>query len=126
MSFDVERVRKSFPALAHGAAHFDGPGGSQVPSQVADAIAEALVSPIANRGSVTTAEQNADGIVLGARQAIADLVGGPAGGVVFGPIDDAADVRHGPCARQAVGAGGRGRRHPARPRRQHPPVGAGS
>jgi hypothetical protein len=46
---------------------------------VADAIAEALVSPIANRGSVTAAEQNADGIVLGARRAIADLVGGRPG-----------------------------------------------
>ena len=29
MAYDVERVRQSFPALKEGAAHFDGPGGSQ-------------------------------------------------------------------------------------------------
>ena len=30
-SYDVERIRSHFPALREGAAHFDGPGGSQTP-----------------------------------------------------------------------------------------------
>jgi cysteine desulfurase family protein (TIGR01976 family) len=84
MSLDVAAVRAHFPALTDGAAHFDGPGGSQVPGVVGQAVASALTSPIANRGRVTRAERNADDIVLAARQAVADLLGGDAGGVVFG------------------------------------------
>lgn len=81
---DVARVRADFPALSHGAAHFDGPGGSQVPRQVADAVAAAMLAGLANRGTTTAAEQRADTVVLAARSAVADLVGGSAQGVVFG------------------------------------------
>ena len=84
MSLDVAAVRASFPALSAGVAHFDGPGGSQTPDVVAQAVAAALVAPMANRGSVTQAERNADAVVLAARQAVADLTGGDPGGVVFG------------------------------------------
>jgi cysteine desulfurase family protein (TIGR01976 family) len=84
MDFDVDRVRAAFPALALGAAHFDGPGGSQVPTVVARAVADAMCAGLANRGQVTAAEQRADKIVVDARQAIADLLGGDPRGVVFG------------------------------------------
>ena len=84
MSYDVAAVRACFPALRAGAAHFDGPGGSQVPESVAAAVAATLTSPIANRGRVTRAERTADDVVLAARRAIADLVAGDPGGVVFG------------------------------------------
>ncbi len=84
MSIDVAAVRSHFPALAAGTAHFDGPGGSQTPDLVARAVHDTLVSPIANRGTVTQAEQNAEAIVLGARTAMADLLGADPGGVVFG------------------------------------------
>jgi selenocysteine lyase/cysteine desulfurase len=84
MSLDVAAVRASFPALAAGTAHFDGPGGSQTPAVVAQAVAATLVAPMANRGSVTQAERNADAVVLAARQAVADLTGGDPGGIVFG------------------------------------------
>ncbi|GAB3355786.1 cysteine desulfurase-like protein [Modestobacter lapidis] len=84
MSFDVAAVRAHFPALQAGAAHFDGPGGSQVPDVVAAAVAATLTAPLANRGSVTRAERTADAIVLAARAAVADLVAGDPGGVVFG------------------------------------------
>src|SRR3954454_23384514 len=84
MSYDVAAVRAHFPALKQGAAHFDGPGGSQVPDVVADAVAATLTAPMANRGRVTQAERNADDVVLAARRAVADLVGGVPGGVVFG------------------------------------------
>jgi cysteine desulfurase family protein (TIGR01976 family) len=82
--FDVSAVRSHIPALASGVAFFDGPGGSQVPDVVADAVRNALASPISNRGIVTEAERNADAIVAGARAAMADLLGADAGGVVFG------------------------------------------
>ncbi|HEV2885347.1 MAG TPA: cysteine desulfurase-like protein, partial [Jatrophihabitans sp.] len=77
-------VRAQFPALAAGAAHFDGPGGSQTPQVVAAAIHDALVSPIANRGTVTRAERTAEAIVQAARAAMADLLGADPRGVVFG------------------------------------------
>jgi cysteine desulfurase family protein (TIGR01976 family) len=82
--YDVAAVRAHFPALSAGYAHFDGPGGSQVPAQVADAVARTLVSPLANRGRVTAAERAADDIVVAARRAVADLLGADPGGVVFG------------------------------------------
>ena len=84
MTLDVARVRACFPALDGGVAHFDGPGGSQVPRQVADAVSRALTSGISNRGTVTAAEQRADATVTQARDAVADLLGADAGGVVFG------------------------------------------
>jgi cysteine desulfurase family protein (TIGR01976 family) len=83
-TYDVRAVRALFPALAAGTAHFDGPGGSQVPDAVARAVAGALTSPLANRGRVTAAERRADAIVVAARQAVADLLAADPGGVVFG------------------------------------------
>ncbi|GAA0599862.1 cysteine desulfurase-like protein [Kribbella sandramycini] len=83
-AFDVIAVRKQFPALGEGAAHFDGPGGSQTPQPVADAVAATLVAGLANRGSLTAAERRADGIVRAARQAMADLLGTTPAGIVFG------------------------------------------
>jgi cysteine desulfurase family protein (TIGR01976 family) len=83
-SYDIAALRAQFPALAEGAAHFDGPGGSQVPEPVARAVAETLTSAIANRGRTTAAERRADQIVLGARAALADLLGADPRGIVFG------------------------------------------
>jgi cysteine desulfurase family protein (TIGR01976 family) len=82
--FDVDSVRRRFPALAEGAAHFDSPGGSQVADLVADAVSTTLTSAIANRGRETTAERRADDIVHGARLAAADLLNADAAGIVFG------------------------------------------
>ncbi|MEV8635070.1 cysteine desulfurase-like protein [Streptosporangium sp. NPDC051023] len=84
MAYDVAAVRAHFPALEEGAAHFDGPGGSQTPDVVADAVAGTLRSAIANRGVMTAAERRADEIVTEARQAMADLLAGTPGGMVFG------------------------------------------
>ena len=83
-AFDVVAVRKQFPALDEGAAHFDGPGGSQTPQPVADAVAKTMISALANRGSLTAAERRADEIVVAARQAMADLLGTTPQGIVFG------------------------------------------
>jgi cysteine desulfurase family protein (TIGR01976 family) len=84
MAYDVAAVRRHFPALKEGVAHFDGPGGSQVPDAVADAVAATLCAAIANRGTVTAAERRADEIVVAARRAAADLLGAAPDGVVFG------------------------------------------
>jgi len=84
MNYDVTAVRAHFPALLEGAAHFDGPGGSQSPGQVARAVADVLTSAVANKGVVTAAERRATEIVDAARQAAADLVGGERDGIVFG------------------------------------------
>ena len=83
-AYDVDRIRWHFPALHEGAAHFDGPGGSQVPDTVATAVVETLTSAISNRGSVTAAERRADRVVVEARAAMGDLLSVEPGGVVFG------------------------------------------
>src|SRR6186713_1281729 len=83
MDFDLARVRSDFPALDGGTAYFDGPGGSQVPHQVAAAIAAAMTAGLSNRGTVTATERRAEDVVVGARAAVADLLGCEAGGVVF-------------------------------------------
>ncbi len=83
-TYDVAALRRQFPALAEGAAHFDGPGGSQVPVAVARAVHDTLVAAIANRGSVTAAEKRADEIVVRCREAVADLLGADPRGIVFG------------------------------------------
>jgi cysteine desulfurase family protein (TIGR01976 family) len=84
LSYAVDRVRRCFPALDEGAAHFDGPGGSQVAAPVAEAVAETLRAAVSNRGRTTASERRADDTVLAARQAMADLLGADPRGVVFG------------------------------------------
>ncbi|HEX5522555.1 MAG TPA: aminotransferase class V-fold PLP-dependent enzyme, partial [Pedococcus sp.] len=84
MSLDVAALRARFPALAEGAAHFDGPGGSQVPDVVGEAVASTLTAAIANRGTVTRAEQRAERVVQEARAAMGDLLGADPRGIVFG------------------------------------------
>jgi cysteine desulfurase family protein (TIGR01976 family) len=84
MAYDVERLRVRIPALREGAAHFDGPGGTQIPDAVADAMDATLRAAVSNRGRGTAAERRADDIVTGARQAMADLVGADPRGIVFG------------------------------------------
>ena len=83
-ALDVSAVRADFPALAEGIAHFDGPGGTQVPAAVSDAVATAMRSAISNRHGPFASSRRADAIVDAAREAVADLVGGDPGGVVLG------------------------------------------
>jgi cysteine desulfurase family protein (TIGR01976 family) len=84
MSYQVERIRKDFPSLDTGLAYFDGPGGSQVPKVVGEAIAKAITQPSSNRGTTTQSEQNAEDAVVGYRSAVADLLNCDPKGVVYG------------------------------------------
>ncbi len=84
MSYDVGAVRAQFPALRSGTAHFDGPGGTQTPASVVAAIGEAMSRPLSIRGAALPGEVNAEEIVRGFRQAMADLLGADPGGIVFG------------------------------------------
>ena len=84
MSYDVAAVRTHFPALLEGAAHFDGPGGTQTPDTVAAAVAGVLTAAVANRGTVTAAERRAESCVVEARAMMGDLLGLDPGGIVFG------------------------------------------
>ena len=83
MSLDVAQVRSHFPALSGDIAWFDGPGGTQVPRQVAEAVAATMTRGLSNRGTVTVSERRADEVVVAAREAVADLLGCEPGGVVF-------------------------------------------
>ena len=84
MSFDVAQIRNDFPSLASGIAYFDGPGGSQVPKVVGEAISTAISQPSSNRGTVTLSEINAERCVIDYRNAVADLLNCDPSGVIYG------------------------------------------
>ncbi|MDQ1041038.1 cysteine desulfurase family protein (TIGR01976 family) [Streptomyces sp. V3I8] len=84
MTYDISALRAQFPALDAGIAHFDGPGGTQTPQPVVRAIADAMARPLSIRGRLTPGERNAEAIVTGTRQALADLLGAQPAGIVFG------------------------------------------
>ncbi|GAB47251.1 cysteine desulfurase-like protein [Mobilicoccus pelagius] len=84
MTYDVARFRRQFPSLASGVAHFDGPGGTQTPAVVGEAIAATIAAPLSIRGAILPGERNASVAVAGFRSAFADLTGGDARGVIHG------------------------------------------
>ena len=74
----VEAIRAYFPALArrHGGkpvAYFDGPGGTQVPREVVDAMADYLLHHNANTHWSYPTSAETDAAIAGARQALADF-----------------------------------------------------
>src|SRR4051812_37100793 len=85
MTFDIARVRADYPALAEGFVHLDGAAGTQVAAPVIEAAAGAMRRAVSNRTSAFEAGRRSGEIVAAARSAVADLVGGEPGGVVFGP-----------------------------------------
>jgi len=82
---DVEAVRARFPALANDIAYLDGPGGSQVPGEVVDAVTACMVAANANLGGAFETSRAADAIVAAGHEAAADLVGGRPQEIAFGP-----------------------------------------
>ncbi len=83
------RVRPKFPALVrHHAglpvAYFDGPGGTQVPRQVVDAVSDYLLAHNANTHWEYPTSIETDRILADSRHILADLLGARASEVVFG------------------------------------------
>ena len=81
---DVTAVRSQFPALATGAAYFDGPGGSQVPQRVIDAMTSYLRDSNANLGGAFRTSSESDEVIESGRAAAADFTGGQPEGIAFG------------------------------------------
>jgi len=88
--YDVEEVRRRFPALARRvagspAAYLDGPGGTQVPDAVIDAMSGLFRVGSANVGGEFVTSREAGAVVAAARSAMADLLGAAGDEIVFGP-----------------------------------------
>jgi cysteine desulfurase family protein (TIGR01976 family) len=81
---DVHSLRGQFPAFATGAAYFDGPGGSQVPQRVIDAVAGYLRDSNSNLGGAFRTSRESDEVMERGRAAAADFTGGEAEGIAFG------------------------------------------
>jgi cysteine desulfurase family protein (TIGR01976 family) len=103
--FDVSAARAKYPALADGHAYLDGAAGTQVPASVIEAVADAYRAGIGNLGGAFAASDRAGVIVADARAAVADLVGGTADGVVFGPSATALAYRMSGALSRAWAAG---------------------
>ncbi|MGD0791133.1 MAG: cysteine desulfurase-like protein [Terriglobales bacterium] len=89
-TLDLIWVRSQFPALAqtvneHPAVFLDGPGGTQAPRQVIDAIADYLARNNANTGGAYHTSRNTDRMIAEARSAMGDFLNCDADEIVFGP-----------------------------------------
>ena len=78
--FDVTALRAQFPALrrehdGRPVAFLDGPGGTQVPQRVIDAVAAYLTGTNANAGGAFATSEASDAIVDEAHAAVADMLG---------------------------------------------------
>jgi cysteine desulfurase family protein (TIGR01976 family) len=81
--------RRDFPALerkheGHPVAYFDGPGGTQVPRQVVDAMSDYLFHHNANTHWNYPTSAETDAALDAARVALADFVNGDATEIAFG------------------------------------------
>jgi cysteine desulfurase family protein (TIGR01976 family) len=89
-ALDIARVRSQFPSLTQTVAgqpavFLDGPGGTQVPQRVIDAISDYLRNSNANTCGAYATSQRTNSVIADARSAIADFFGCAQDEVVFGP-----------------------------------------
>lgn len=90
-TLNVEALRAQFPALAlvhrdRPMAFFDGPGGTQVPRSVIDAVADYYRTSNANDGGPFATSERSMAVSAEAHRAVADLVGGDdPEAITFGP-----------------------------------------
>lgn len=87
--FDVDSIRKQFPACQRThdgipVAYLDGPGGSQVPTSVADKISDYLFYHNANEHGAFDTSRESDRLNDEACEVVADFFGCEAGEVAFG------------------------------------------
>ena len=81
---DVAAVRARFSALDRPLAFFDGPGGTQCPDEVIDAIARYLREDNANVGAPYETSRRTDALVAAAHDRAASFLGCDPGEVAFG------------------------------------------
>ena len=86
---NVAAIRSHFPALARThngrpVAYFDGPGGTQVPRAVAEAMNEYLFLHNANTHWMYPSSEETDAMIWSAREAVADFLNADASEIVFG------------------------------------------
>jgi cysteine desulfurase family protein (TIGR01976 family) len=79
-AFDVAALRRRFPALSieqdgRPIALFDGPGGTQVPDSVIDAVSRYYRESNANADGAFLTSRRSDAIVAHAHRAMADMLG---------------------------------------------------
>ena len=89
MSRSLESIRGDFPALArrennHAVAYFDGPGGTQVPTAVADAMTDYLLHHNANTHWAYPTSTETDAMLEEAREVFADFFNATPADVSFG------------------------------------------
>jgi cysteine desulfurase family protein (TIGR01976 family) len=89
-ALDLTHLRAQFPSLTqtingHPATFLDGPGGTQVPQRVIDAISNYLRRDNANTGGAYATSHNTDAMLAEARAAMADFLHCAADEIVFGP-----------------------------------------
>lgn len=87
--YDVDAVRRRFPALGRAengypAAYLDGPGGTQVPHSVIEAMAGALQSGVSNLGGAFGPSRDAGRITDEARSAMATMFNCSPAEIAFG------------------------------------------
>jgi cysteine desulfurase family protein (TIGR01976 family) len=85
----VDEIRRQFPALervhnGQPVAYFDGPGGTQVPRSVADAIADYLFHHNANTHWLYPTSEETDALLLLARERFAEFFNASAEEIAFG------------------------------------------
>jgi cysteine desulfurase family protein (TIGR01976 family) len=86
---DVDAVRAQFPALGRrhrgaNVAYFDGPGGTQVPQRVTDAMTDYLLHHNANTAWAYPTSIETDEMIAASRAAFGDFLNASASEVVFG------------------------------------------
>jgi cysteine desulfurase family protein (TIGR01976 family) len=86
----TERIRAQFPALerryrAQAVSYFDGPGGTQVPRAVVEAMADYMYNHNANTHWAFPSSQETDAAIDHARTALADFLNAAPTEIVFGP-----------------------------------------
>ncbi len=85
----IEEIRQSFPALerrhnGRAVAYFDGPGGTQVPRSVVEAMADYLYHHNANTHWAYPTSAETDAIIENARHTLADFLNAAPNEIAFG------------------------------------------
>src|SRR5256714_8013288 len=89
-TIDLTCVRSQFPSLAqtvngNPTVFLDGPGGTQVPRRVINAISDYLTTSTANTCGAYATSRRTNAVIDDARATMADFLGCDADEIVFGP-----------------------------------------